>query len=190
MSIKKKLGLGVGSLALGAALIGGGTFAYFNDTESSTGNTFAAGTIELTPDLPGGAIFNVANAKPGATFDTGVGTLKNTGSLPANLSVTLNETDIDAHLNGTGIVGDAVKITQFNVNGSNKIADIDALTTDHNGTVTLSELKNVVYPVGALASQGTVTIQVKGEFTDTGVAQNQYQGDQSKVDFTFELKQQ
>ena len=50
MGLKKKLGLGVASMALGASLIGGGTFAYFNDTETASGNTFAAGTIDLQPD--------------------------------------------------------------------------------------------------------------------------------------------
>ena len=32
MGIKQKLGLGVASAALGVALVGGGTYAYFSDT--------------------------------------------------------------------------------------------------------------------------------------------------------------
>ncbi|PRX64062.1 putative ribosomally synthesized peptide with SipW-like signal peptide [Bacillus sp. V-88] len=43
MSIKQKLGLGVASAALGLALVGGGTYAYFSDSVT-TNNTFAAGT--------------------------------------------------------------------------------------------------------------------------------------------------
>ena len=46
MSLKKKLGLGIASAVLGISLIGGGTFAYFSDTEVSN-NTFAAGTLDL-----------------------------------------------------------------------------------------------------------------------------------------------
>lgn len=49
MSIKKKLGMGITSAALGLALIGGGTFAYFSDTAAQT-NTFASGTIQLDVD--------------------------------------------------------------------------------------------------------------------------------------------
>ena len=49
MSLKKKLGMGVASAALGLSLIGGGTFAYFSDKEVSN-NTFAAGTLDLTLD--------------------------------------------------------------------------------------------------------------------------------------------
>lgn len=62
MSIKKKLGLGVASAALGLSLIGGGTYAYFSDSDTST-NTFAAGTldIETNPEV----IINVDNIKPG-----------------------------------------------------------------------------------------------------------------------------
>ena len=46
MGIKKKLGLGVGAAALGLSLIGGGTFAYFNDT-STIHNGFQSGTLVM-----------------------------------------------------------------------------------------------------------------------------------------------
>ena len=41
MTLKKKLGMGITSAVLGAALVGGGTFAFFSDKEVSN-NTFAA----------------------------------------------------------------------------------------------------------------------------------------------------
>lgn len=46
MSIKKKLGLGIGTAALGLSLVGGGTFAYFSDTAVQA-STFASGTLDL-----------------------------------------------------------------------------------------------------------------------------------------------
>ena len=46
MGIKKKLGLGVASAALGLSLIGGGTWAAFNDA-ATINNHFAAGTLDL-----------------------------------------------------------------------------------------------------------------------------------------------
>ncbi|MGR9633880.1 TasA family protein [Bacillus cereus] len=34
MTLKKKLGMGIASAVLGAALVGGGTFAFFSDKRS------------------------------------------------------------------------------------------------------------------------------------------------------------
>lgn len=49
MSMKKKLGMGIASAALGIALIGGGTYAYFSDTAEQE-NNFSSGTIQLDVD--------------------------------------------------------------------------------------------------------------------------------------------
>ena len=62
MSLKKKLGMGVASAALGLSLIGGGTFAYFSDKEVSN-NTFAAGTLDLTLDPK--TLVDIKDLKPG-----------------------------------------------------------------------------------------------------------------------------
>jgi len=62
MSIKKKLAMGIATGALAVSMIGGGTYAYFNDVEF-TNNTFAAGTLDLRVDPE--VIINVANLKPG-----------------------------------------------------------------------------------------------------------------------------
>ena len=47
--MKKILGLTVVALMV-MGLVGGGTWAYFSDVETSTGNTFGAGTLDLTVD--------------------------------------------------------------------------------------------------------------------------------------------
>jgi predicted ribosomally synthesized peptide with SipW-like signal peptide len=44
----KRLVLSVGMLAFAGAVVVGGTGAFFSDTESSTGNVFAAGDVTLT----------------------------------------------------------------------------------------------------------------------------------------------
>ncbi len=62
MSLKKKLGMGVASAALGLSLIGGGTFAFFSDKEVSN-NTFAAGTLDLT--LNPKTLVDIKDLKPG-----------------------------------------------------------------------------------------------------------------------------
>jgi spore coat-associated protein N len=68
MGIKKKLGLGAASAALGLSLIGGGTFAYFNDT-ASVNNQFAAGTLNLdvVKSADSEINFDLRNMKPGDT---------------------------------------------------------------------------------------------------------------------------
>ncbi|MGD6776549.1 TasA family protein [Sutcliffiella horikoshii] len=77
MSLKKKLGLGVASAALGLSLIGGGTYAYFSDTVETT-NTFATGTLDLSinPEY----VIRAENIKPGDIMPR-VFELTNGGSL-------------------------------------------------------------------------------------------------------------
>ena len=65
MGMKKRIGMGIMSAALGIALIGGGTYAYFSDSEV-TNNTFAAGTLDLT--VAPTEIINIENMKPGDSF--------------------------------------------------------------------------------------------------------------------------
>jgi len=48
--MNKKMFLSGLSIMTAVALIGGATFAFFNDTETSTGNTLAAGAIDLQID--------------------------------------------------------------------------------------------------------------------------------------------
>jgi len=66
MSIKKKIGMGVASAALGLSLIGGGTWAAFNDT-ATINNHFAAGTLDLEVGKSGQKpiSFDLRNMKPG-----------------------------------------------------------------------------------------------------------------------------
>lgn len=46
----KKIILSIGSILFAGALLAGGTGAFINDSETSTGNTFATGVIDLTVD--------------------------------------------------------------------------------------------------------------------------------------------
>ncbi|MEK4848559.1 TasA family protein [Paenibacillus sp. FSL H7-0756] len=62
MNVKKTLGLGVVSAALGLTLVGGGTFAYFSSTSTSS-SSFNNGTLSLKSDPS--VIVNLSNLKPG-----------------------------------------------------------------------------------------------------------------------------
>jgi len=79
----KKILASLMTIALMGILIGGGVYAYFSDTEASTGNQFAAGTLDLTVDDENpwtSTKLTVNNMKPG---DSGAVdcTLENVGNL-------------------------------------------------------------------------------------------------------------
>ena len=64
----KKILFSLMAMMLVIALAGAATLAYFSDTETSTGNTFAAGTLNLTVNDKDGenVSFNFSNLKPGS----------------------------------------------------------------------------------------------------------------------------
>ncbi|MGM0843547.1 MAG: TasA family protein [Bacillota bacterium] len=81
MTIKKKLGLGVASAALGLSLVGGGTWAAFNDT-ATINNHFASGELDLVvgPSGTKPISFDLTNLKPGDNIQR-IFTLNNEGTL-------------------------------------------------------------------------------------------------------------
>lgn len=82
-NIKKQVGLALASTMLGAAMIGGGTWAAFNDVETLA-NDVATGTLDMdVADIvsdPFLTTFNLSNLKPGDEF-TRTFRLQNNGSL-------------------------------------------------------------------------------------------------------------
>lgn len=112
--MKKILGLAIVALLV-MAMIGGGTWAYFSDLETSTGNTLTAGTLNLQVGAvdPLTATITVTDAKPGDNT-TGVDwLLKNTGNLPGYLDITFSNivdadnTVIEPEVGSTGEDGTA-----------------------------------------------------------------------------------
>ena len=69
--MNKKILISLSVIAAVAAIAIGGTVAYFSDTETSTGNTFTAGTLDLVLDIDGEPytpptpIFEKIDMKPG-----------------------------------------------------------------------------------------------------------------------------
>jgi len=96
----KKILFSLMAITLVIGLVGAGAFAYFSDTETSTGNSFTAGTLDLK--VNGSDVFvpyAVANLKPGESRGTDTYSISNTGSLPGTLSfkvtnVTTNENGV------------------------------------------------------------------------------------------------
>ena len=85
--MKKLLGLTVAAFMV-MALVGGGTWAYFSDTESSADNSLVAGTLDLNINGGNSAVttFSVTSVAPGDTGN-GSGTLANAGSLGGEFDV-------------------------------------------------------------------------------------------------------
>jgi predicted ribosomally synthesized peptide with SipW-like signal peptide len=88
----KKILVSVMVIGLVAALAGAGLYAYFSDTETSSNNTFTAGTLDLTVNGPGfSAPITLSNMKPGDDNGYYKWVLKNAGTLPGKISVTFSE---------------------------------------------------------------------------------------------------
>ncbi len=71
-------------VGLVAVVSGGGTYAAFFSQTQTPGNRFDAGTVYVSDNDGGGALFNMANAGPGASA-SGCITITYSGSLPAGV---------------------------------------------------------------------------------------------------------
>ncbi|PKR77200.1 hypothetical protein CEY16_10695 [Halalkalibacillus sediminis] len=103
MSIKKKIGMGVLTGVMGLSLVGGGTYAAFNDT-ATINNHFAAGTLDLEVGKNHSSHtmnFDLGNMKPGDNVQR-IFKLNNVGSLAIKevlLNVTADNFDADQGYN-------------------------------------------------------------------------------------------
>ena len=189
MNIKKKLGAGIISAVLGLTFVGGGTFAYFSDTET-TNNTFAAGTLDLAVNPT--QIIEVDNIKPGDSMIRDF-ELQNNGTLDIDkVLLDTNYTVNDAAGDNTEDFGEHIQV-EFLYN-ADKLDEVIYETT-------LAELKsltpeavneNVFYPLfgeKGLEVDSIDDLVVKFNFIDNGEDQNQFQGDSLNLEWTFTATQ-
>jgi len=188
MNIKKQLGIGIMSAALGISLIGGGTFAYFSDSET-TENTFAAGTLDLSAEPT--EIINVDNIKPGdsmvRTFE-----LHNDGSLDiSRVYLDTEYTVDDAEGNNTEDFGEHIEVEfLYNVDKldevvfSTTLAELKEMTPEAVGEHALDPILGEGLPVGDYDD-----LVVKFNFVDNGEDQNEFQGDALNLEWTFTATQ-
>ncbi|GGJ98266.1 cell division protein FtsN [Lentibacillus kapialis] len=189
MGIKKQMGMGIMSAALGLSLIGGGTYAYFSDSEQ-TQNTFAAGTLDLSVDPT--TIVDVDELAPGDEIVRDF-ELQNGGTM--DIRKVYLETDYmvnDANGDNTGDFGEHIQV-QFLYN-ADKTDEVVFETT-------LADLKDmspeavnesIFYPEfgeQGLESGSRDDLVVKFKFIDNGEDQNQFQGDSLQLNWTFNAEQ-
>lgn len=189
MGIKKQLGMGIASAVLGVSLIGGGTYAYFSDSEQ-TNNTFAAGTLDLSVEPT--KIIDVDNLKPGdyvvRDFE-----LQNSGTL--DIEKVLLETDYsvaDAKGDNTADFGEHIQV-EFLYNADKfdeviyetTLAELKEMSPEAvNDRVFAPALGGKGLPAGELDD-----LVVKINFLDNGEDQNQFQGDSLELKWMFNAEQ-
>ncbi|MDQ0297784.1 spore coat-associated protein N [Salibacterium salarium] len=178
MGLKKKLGLGVSTAALGLSLIGGGTFAYFSDSAEANG-TFSAGTLDL--EAKPTTVIDLENIKPGDTFERPY-KLKNNGSLDiAEIMMTTDYNVIDAENdNGSENFAEHIEVT-FVWNDDKEHTSVYKETLDELKGMEPDVLGDEVLKAGDYDE-----MYVKFEFVDNGEDQNIFQGDAIEVEWTFE----
>lgn len=188
MSLKKQLGMGVMSAALGLTLVGGGTYAYFSDSETSN-NTFAAGTLDLAAEPT--TVIDVDNLKPGDSMMRDF-ELQNKGTLDIN-SVSL-DTDynvIDAKGDNTEDLGKYIEV-EFLYNADQASEVIYQTTLDKLKGMSPDAVKEKVFDElmeNGLEVGDEDDMVVKFNFLDNDKDQNQFQGDKLKLEWTFNAEQ-
>ena len=189
MTLKKKLGMGITSAVLGAALVGGGTFAFFSDKEVSN-NTFAAGTLDLA--LNPSTVVNVSNLKPGDTIEKEF-KLENKGSL--DIKKVLLKTDYnveDVKKDNKDDFGKHIKVTFLkNVVKHETIVKQTTLDKLKGDTLTAvdNDLSAWFWDEKGISAGKSDKFKVKFEFVDNGKDQNQFQGDKLQLNWTFDAQQ-
>ncbi|PEC20575.1 TasA family protein [Bacillus cereus] len=189
MTLKKKLGMGIASAVLGAALVGGGTFAFFSDKEVSN-NTFAAGTLDLA--LNPSTVVNVSNLKPGDTIEKEF-KLENKGSL--DIKKVLLTTDYkveDAKNDNKDDFGKHIEVTFLkNVDKHETIVKKTTLDKLKKDTLTAvdNDLSAWFWDEKGISAGKSDKFKVKFEFVDNKKDQNEFQGDKLQLNWTFDAQQ-
>jgi len=176
MSIKKKLGMGVATAALGLSLVVGGTFAYFSDEEKSI-NSFASGTLDLniSPGEEESLAFNFKDLKPGDEKNAKI-QLKNDGSL--NIGEVILETEIG----GNEKLAEAILVTATPEGSNSPLVHKERLST-------LDGIDDKILAENLKAGH-TSGYELTFEFEETGKSQNELQGQTLHLDMIYKAEQE
>ena len=194
MSLKKKLAMGILTGGLAVSMIGGGTYAYFNDVEVNN-SSFAAGTLDINVagNDAANAIIDVSNLKPGDVMLRNF-KLNNTGSLDVSkVFLTSKYSVTDANLNNAGAnFGDHIKVKFLSNNDKASAVIWETTLSDLSRTdVVDRDLLGAILggERDGLKAGTSDDLTVLFEFVDNGKDQNVFQGDSLKLEWTFDAKQ-
>jgi len=201
--MKKILGLTIAALLV-MGLVGGGTWAYFSDPENVTGNTIAAGTINLQVGAsdPTSETFTVSSGVPGDNV-TYTWALDNSGDVNAFLDIAFTNlvNDDDSNVepevsagdsdNGTGQgeLAETIDILVWIETTNNDVYDsgTDTLIFMDKGTGGTTELTAAVVDDYALNPATSAWFCFEWGI-DTTIG-NTIMGDDFGIDVEFSLEQ-
>lgn len=187
--MNSKILLSLATIAVVGAIAIGGTTAYFSDTETSTGNTISAGTLDLSVngENPLSSKFTISNAKPGDSGTTNIA-VANVGSIDASqLTVVLkNIVDSDGTSTEPEKIAEGNTTTEGNLCANVNITVTESGVTDPWYSGTLSGFTTVVN-TGALAHGVTRNFTVGYSIPST--VGNEIQGDICTFDIEVGLAQ-
>lgn len=189
MGLKKQLSMGIITAALGLTLIGGGTYAYFSDTEDANG-TFAAGTLDLSAEPT--QIIDINDMKPGDSITRDF-VLENNGSLNIeNVSLETDYTVIDIQGDNDEDFGKYIEVEfLYNADQMNEVVYETTLQDlkDMSPEAIEEEVFEEILDEGGLESGEANDFVVQFNFLDNDEDQNQFQGDELNLEWTFHAKQ-
>ncbi len=209
--MNKRILISLSVIGAVAAIAVGGTIAYFSDTETSTGNTFTAGTIDISinDQNPWNQSFTMADMKPSYTDYINFN-IQNFGSDPnpvnvwKKITVTNENTGVVSEpecteQNGNLAWNGTSCIRGTDNNNISSVIDYDLSVEVYNGgqkiwwqtiynkNVTVAQIANQDIYLGMIPAGGymkvTQSYHMKGETT------NWAQGDQMIFDITLRAEQ-
>ncbi|WP_399629090.1 TasA family protein [Sporosarcina sp. SG10008] len=192
MGIKQKLAMGIATGALAVSMIGGGTYAYFNDVETMT-NTFAAGTLDLS--LNPETIIGVTKIKPGDWMDRTF-KLENKGNLDiSKVFLTTEYTETVAGFADHIVVDFLKNEDKGSIAGPSNV--IKSMTLSQLANMSADAVKNESPKwfglqggeKSGIKAGTTDNMYVKIRFNENGEDQNAYQGASLELKWKFDAQQ-
>jgi predicted ribosomally synthesized peptide with SipW-like signal peptide len=190
--MKKIFGLSL-VLILAVGIIGVATFAYLTDNETSSGNSFVSGTLDLTINDTGGVTQTLyaTGMSPGATVGPSTLTLKNTGTINGStLDIVFSYAESDGSPNVVNMTADelaaVIEVTTLDYGGTNLLSGIS--DSNSNGYIDIYDLMkaNLTALIGLDAGASKsfdISVHLRSE---TG---NDFQNDGINITMTFTLEQ-
>ena len=173
--MKKILGLTIASLLI-IALCAVGTWAYFMDTETSTGNSLSAGTLDLSWTNQEGVPlpFNVDAMAPGDTTEARI-SVNNTGNLQLRYAMT------------TDVISGTPMANQLQC----RLYDYQTSVELYNGPLSEAHIGNAAQgqQTGDRIVNGSSQDHLAIEITLPASTGNEFQGLSTNVTFNFIAEQ-
>jgi predicted ribosomally synthesized peptide with SipW-like signal peptide len=195
--MKKIFGLSL-VLILVIGIIGVATFAYFTDNDTSSGNSFVSGILNLTINDADGVTRTLyaTDMSPGATVGPSNITLKNVGTVNgANLDIVFSYAESDGSPNTVNKTADqtaaVIQILTLEYDGHNLLdTSFNPHVTDINGNgyIDIEDLKNAdLTGLSGLDTGVSKNFDISVQLRNT--TGSDFQADGINMTMTFTLEQ-